>query len=696
MTTDPTSRRTLTLAVLILLVGLCYVHGHYQEYVFDDQSLIGRNEAIQSIDYLPGLLGFGPKAGVPSHRMVRNLSYALDFAVWGTDLRGFHLTNVFIHLLATVLVYGLGRRVFGPGPWAFLLALLWGAHPIQTDSVTYLSGRRDVLAGMFYLWAMDRYLAWRVDGAGRTTLVASFVLYVIGCFAKEVAVTLPAVIVLYEVVRARREDKGGAHPFATLWRQARTRFMVAPVYYGLLAVFPLAFTLYILKFHPYNVGEHYLSIHLKLDRLSIATYGLHYLKLMVFPRDLSLDYFPDSLPGSPGIADPTTLCAIAVLSVLTALTVYAIQRGSHAGFGAGWFVITFLPMSNLIIRSNEPVAEHYLYVPSVGFVLAVVAGLRAVAGRRPAWRPAVLVVAAAMALALGWRTDSRNRAWENPELVYKESLAVFPRSSRLLNNLACLYVERNQLDEALVTVKAAIAASYREALYHYNYGFIMRKQERFEEALKAYDIAISQSPHYVDPRVGRAFTLIRLRRFDEAVKAYDELIDHNGQGPRGWYFHHWRGVALREKGAFLESRQAFALALERGSRHPETLWQLSMTCAAEARKAAPDKAPALWAESEKLLNEAIAQEPQSAVLRGVQGDLYREMGANEKALASYTQMALANDEYTADSAVRRAKLYRQMGNKDKARETYAIAKSYQVTDADLESYLGTGDSPRSR
>lgn len=681
-----TRELTIALTALLALVCLCYRHGQYQEYVFDDAFLIRTNESIQSIENLPGLL-FGAGAGgkgVPSHRMVRNLSYALDYALWGQDLRGFHITNIFIHLLNTLLVFGLGRRVFGAGPWAFLLALLWGVHPVQTDSVTYLSGRRDVLAGLFYLWAMDQYLAWRVDGAGRGSLVRCLALYVIGCFAKEVAVTLPAIVVFYEVVRARREERDWTTPVATLWRQARDRFRVAPVFYSALAAFPVAFTWYVLRYHPYNVGSHYITKRLPLDFLSVATYGLHYLKLMVFPRDLSLDYFPQSLPGSPGLADPTTLLALGVHAILALATLFAIARGSHAGFGAAWFVITFLPMSNLVIKSNEPVAEHYLYLPSVGFVLAVVAGLRALAGRRPALFGPVVLAAGLAALALGVRTDLRNRAWEDPEQVYVESLAVFPRSSRIWNNRACLWMDRQDHAKALDFVERALEISPGEALYHYNRGFALRKLGRLEEALASYDRAVAASEFYVDAHIGRAFCRILAKKYDDAIRSYDHLIAWQGEEARGWYFHHWRGVACREKGDLADSRKSLTIALEKGKRHPETLWQLAMTRAAAKE----------WAQAEELMKEAISVAPESAVLLGVLGDMYRDMGRLPDALKAYTDMAKANEEYAADAAVRRAKVYRALGRVEDARAAYQVARGYEFKDPELEAYFS--DKPRSR
>jgi len=680
------------LMAVLAVVALCYLHGFYEEYVFDDAGLIGRNESIKSIEYLPSLIGWG-KATVPGHRVIRNLSYVLDYVVWGDNVRGYHYSSLFIHLLNTVLVLGLARRLLGEGPWPYLAALLWGVHPVLTDAVTYLSGRRDVLSALFYLWALDRYLAWRMREAGRGALAASYVLYLVGCFTKEVAVTLPAVIVLYEVVNARRAEPDPKHPLATLARQAFAQFMTAPVYYTLLAAFPGAFTWYILHYHPFNVVTGYVTERLKTDLLSVATYGLHYLVLMVFPRDLSVDYFPQSLPGSPGIADPTTLVAIAVLSGLAVLTLIAIARGSPAGFGAGFFVIAFLPMSNLFIRFNEPVAEHYLYLPAVGMALAVTSGLRVLARRWPDARDGLVTAAVVAALALALRTDARNREWGDPEQLFTSSLAIFPRSSRMWNNLGCIYIHRGDLAGAKGAVERAIELSPREPLYHYNRAFIMRKEGRWADALVEYDRSLAVAPDYVDAQIGRAFDLIQLKRYDEALSEYRVILEERADDPHAWYYHHWSGVAQREKGDFARARAEFDVALELGHRHPETLWQKALGVIAEAR--ASRASGALHAEAETLLKEAIEKAPESAVLQGVLGDLYREIGRSEDALAAYRAMAAADDAYVADAALRRARLLVTLKRLDEARETYAVARSYDFKDPELDAQLA-GSSPRSR
>ncbi|MBI4860852.1 MAG: tetratricopeptide repeat protein [Candidatus Riflebacteria bacterium] len=701
MATGNASPANRHLAVLLIAVALCYVHGYYESFVFDDINLIERNESIRSLDYLPGLVGLGGEK-VPTHRVVRTLTYALDYQLWGTNAKGYHLTNLLIHLLNVVLVLKIGSLLWPSGPTPFLAALLWGIHPVQTEAVTYLSGRRDVLSALFYLWAVFLYLRWRCGHGSPRHLAGCLAAYAIGCFTKEVTVTVPGVIGAYELVRffkdrsveaAKLPDGTGPGFVGALLSRVRDLVGGAPLFFGLLALFPLAFTAYIFKLHPFNYGQYYVTRPLPTDLLSLAKFGVHYLWLLIFPKDLSIDYFPESLSPSTGLLEPATLGALAVHLALAVVLIRFTWRGSKAAFAGLWFVVTFLPMSNLFFSSNEPVAEHYLYLPSVGFFWAVALGVAAIQTLRPDWTPLVNAFVVVAALGLAFRTDGRNREWEDPVRIYRSSLSVFPRNSRLMNNLACYYLGRQDYEKALPLLDASMKLSPRENLYHYNKALALRKLGLFKEAHLEYQEALRGAPHYVDAMMGLAFNQILLKDFRGALSTYEHALHHVGD--RAWYIHHWRGVALRELGDFARSREEFQAALKLGHRHPETLWQLALAIAAQARTRTGEprgRAGRLRSEAEQLLEEAVAAAPESAVLRGTLGDLYRESGDLARALEQYTAMGLANEEYTAESALRRARVHRQTGDRAKALEAYRAALSFGFADKDLEGYLGLSSS----
>src|SRR5256885_4507444 len=147
---------------LVIVVFLCFANALRNDFVFDDISLVSVNNQIRSLN-LPLLLS--------SYRPIRDISYAIDFALWGENPFGFHLTSILIHAANVLLVFGLVRRLTKDLVTATLTALIFAVHPLQTEAVTYILGRRDGLFILFYVFAFHRYLTyyrsrWSVEAVG--------------------------------------------------------------------------------------------------------------------------------------------------------------------------------------------------------------------------------------------------------------------------------------------------------------------------------------------------------------------------------------------------------------------------------------------------------------------------------------------------------------------------------------------------
>jgi hypothetical protein len=176
----------IAVAALIVAVGLCYASALSNGFVFDDHFHVLEDKSFRSLSNVPKLL-------VASYRPLRDITYALDFALWGERAFGFHLTSIVMHLVNTVLVFFLVRRLSGWVLGASLAAMVFAVQPIQVDSVGYISGRRDVLFSLFFLLSFLCYLAYRrVVGSRRGRhyrLRASFFFALFGvCWGPQLAV----------------------------------------------------------------------------------------------------------------------------------------------------------------------------------------------------------------------------------------------------------------------------------------------------------------------------------------------------------------------------------------------------------------------------------------------------------------------------------------------------------------------------
>src|SRR5215208_2773042 len=226
----------LTAAALAIAVFICYANSMGNDFVFDDQYLVLIYSRPRSFSHLIEML-------IDSYRPVRNLSYILDFAVWGANPFGFHLTNVLIHAANTVLVFFLVRH-FRVGPvLSMLAALIFAVHPIQTDSVAYISGRRDVLFTLLYLAAFYAYLTYR-ERKSRVFFALFVILWALSLMSKEMAVSLPLIIFLWNYCELWGAETGSW--MSKSLKAARGAFIKDRLLYLALAVAAFALTWYLL------------------------------------------------------------------------------------------------------------------------------------------------------------------------------------------------------------------------------------------------------------------------------------------------------------------------------------------------------------------------------------------------------------------------------------------------------------------
>jgi len=338
----------LTVALFPLLVGPFFADDYLHIEVAERLRQALSGGWVLHID-TAGAWWTPPGMSVEYFRPLVVLSFAADRLLYGEHAFGYHLTNLALHAAGTWLVWGIGRRVLGPGFAAWGAAALFAIHPCHTLAVGWISGRTDVLAGVLYMAAFLAYLESRAAGGGRRALLTAgtLVLFALALFAKEMALTLPAVMLGHALLRPEGE------PLA--------RRLVTPALAAVLAAAYLALRIVVLGgFHPpptpfaYHLGDPGLAWHL-------ATAPLLYL------ADFVLFVPADPMATEPfWRAHPVLLVLFVALILQTFKT--SLQRAPDraiAVWGLGWMGITILPVLMLTI------GEHFLYLPSAGYCLLV-------------------------------------------------------------------------------------------------------------------------------------------------------------------------------------------------------------------------------------------------------------------------------------------------------------------------------------
>jgi tetratricopeptide (TPR) repeat protein len=435
----------------VFLIGLAaclpYSVALRSPFVFDDEKLVLENETIRDLRRMPETFDiFSTRWDAlelrANYRPLRFLSYAIDYQItrWiFGDFRPealptvvFHVHNLVLHVLNALLLVAIGRRLLGDRAAALVLGLLFALHPLMTEAVTYVSGRRDVLSAFFFLTALRLTL---VSDTRRKSWFFVPVLFALGLLSKEMVVTLPAVILLVDLARRAKFDAPRIALHAVLWAMA------------------LGFTAFEAS-SPRLVagaaGGSALSTALTAPR-----YIARYLGLLLFPRGLSLDYSYDAIPSSTGLLDPaTTLPAIVLAAGLAGAGIVLLaRRRALAAIGILWFLGTLAPVLQ-IVPIPERFAERFVYLPAIG-VLLLGAGLFAAARRA---HPAVAWTAACTVLVvLGVRTGFRNAEWTKPLDLWGSAARTQPRCARARLAHAQALSAADRYGEAVDEATAAIA-----------------------------------------------------------------------------------------------------------------------------------------------------------------------------------------------------------------------------------------------
>jgi hypothetical protein len=528
-------KKFLVCLALGAAIGVAYSNILSGEFVFDDYLLVVSNPALPKVAARPWLAIFPSILG---YRPFRTLSYVLDYRLAGMTPWVFHVSNILYHWITACLVFlvtlRLTKDVDSPSlgnedalavrGWrtAFFVACIWALHPVQTDSVSYIAGRRDVIGGLclfLAFWAYLRFREAQPDNIWRSGwLLLSCGVYGLGILSKESVLVLPALCWFYDVFREG------------FWESLRRRwglyFFVLLCGVAVLWYFAGAMLLKTVLNSSWHGGS------LQGNFATVARIWTHYLSVLIFPRTLQADYSYDAFPVSHSFFEPEVLAALSILGIVASVACLLGRRRPLIGYGALWMVIAILPVSHLI-PIKELVAEHYLYVPAFGF--ALIGGVLLDAACSPkstaatwAGRPIVVygVVICLLVLA-GFRIRWRNQDWANEETLWTRTAQTAPRCVRAHYNLAGVFLRQQRVEEAEqeFTKVLALAPTHVDALA--GFGEIAFQKRQYGRAL-AYALqaqTINARSFRVQYLLG--WVKLALKNLDEAERHFKQAMALN-------------------------------------------------------------------------------------------------------------------------------------------------------------------------
>ncbi len=508
----PSGWHTLLLVALVFAGATVYANALTDPFVFNDARQIVNNERIHTL----GSSFYG-------HHPVTNFTFGINHAIGGLDVVGYRVVNISIHILAALTLYGIVRRTLttrrlrekwgGSSVWmAFAVALLWLIHPLQTESVTYISQRSESLMGLWYLLTLYCVLRGATTSRATAWLVAAVACCALGMGSKAVMLTAPIAVLAFDRIYLADSTSQLIKRRGWVYLLLLGTWLV-PVITGLVReVLDPNTTAATVGFGVRSITP----IEYAMTQPGVL---LQYLKLSLWPQSLCLDYnwHPVTSLRQPG--------AIAIVIVLALLlwAVVALLRRPMVGFLGLWFFLILAPTSSFI-PLTVPLSEHRMYLPLIAIVLIGVFGVRALlvdmvqrrSGARGVLAAIVLLLVAA---PLAYGTIRRNQDYTDPLTMWNTVATERPNNPRPHYEIGKILHDRGAVRKAQAALLQAIELDPDHADAHLLLGLGYARQNYHREAFDTL---------YRATQLGRvdANVLAHLGISSTVLAEYDRAVDY--------------------------------------------------------------------------------------------------------------------------------------------------------------------------
>ena len=536
----PTSRNRGWFLGLLLVVAviLAYQPVWHAGFIWDDYAHVTK-PALRSLNGL-GRIWMQLGATQQYYPLVHSVFW-VEHRLWGDATVGYHFINILLHAVSALLLVKLLRQLKIPGAW--LAAAIFALHPVQVESVAWISELKNTLSGAFYLGSALAYLGFDRNRSGGNYALALGV-FVLGLLSKTVIATLPAaLLVVFWWQRGKLSWKQDVRPLIP--------FFVAGIGAGL-------FTAWVEG--KYIIGAESSEFNFSIiERFLIAgRVTWFYLGKLFWPVNLVFVY--PRWHVSPRVWWQYLYPGAALLL----LGVLGWQRRRWRGPLAGllFFGGTLFPalgFFNVYPFRFSLVADHFQYLAGIGPIVLVAAGgstlFSSFRERRWIWGPALCGILLAVLCVLTWR---QSRTYQNDETLWRTTLARNPNSSLVHNNLGNFFLQNGRGDEAAEQFRKALEIEPRYALAHNNLGAALYQLGRVDEAVTHYQKALEIEPRYAQAHNNLGIALFQKGQVDAAIAHFQKALAIQ---PNNAEIYNNFGNALREKGEVDEALSCFQKAV---------------------------------------------------------------------------------------------------------------------------------------
>lgn len=494
----------LVLAAVTIVVYRPAWHGGF---LWDDDVYITGNDLLTAPD---GLRRIWFSLDSPSQYFpLVYTTFRIERSIWGLDPTGYHWTNLLLHVGNALLVWAVLTRLKVPGAW--LAAAVFALHPVQVESVAWITERKNVLMGFFFLLTLLAWIVFVNDKTKRRWLFygLGLILYALALSAKTTACTLPAALFL--ILWLEKKPIGWKQFFQII------PFLALGLGMGLL-------TIWWERYHQ-GTSRSLFTFLSPVERVLVASHAVwFYLSKLIWPSKLTFIYPRWNIAPTQFLSYVWLLAGLLLCVMICFLRRYV---GRSLEVAAGFFVATLSPVLGFIMLFTFRytfVADHYQYLACIGPIALVSAGVIQLADTFKRSRLVILGAACCWVALLGLLTWRQAAAYGDVETLWRTTLAKNPGCWMAHNNLGIVLFEKGQLDEAIAHYRTTLQMEPNFWDADYNLGSALLGKGDVDEAILYCEKAVAKQPNDPDTQVALANALLQKKRTDDAIAHYQKAV----------------------------------------------------------------------------------------------------------------------------------------------------------------------------
>jgi hypothetical protein len=516
--------------VFVLIFATLAVFGRVVTYDFtnyDDDQYVTENHRVQT-----GLtvqnVAWAFTSCKPSYWMpLIWLSYMLDFELYGLNPGGYHLTNLLLHIINTLLLFLIFKRMTGAVWKSAFIAALFALHPLNVESVAWVAERKNVLSTFFWMLTLLTYVYYVARPSLTRYMLIPFT-FAFGLMAKPMVVTLPFVLLLLDYWPLKRfqpeqwlsnNHVHGSKCYSGPGQGRHTLRLILekiPLFLLTAVVSVMTFLVQQSSGAAKSIEQYPLT-----DRIANALVSyVAYMGKMVWPRNLAV-FYPH--PGNSVPWWQLTGAALFLICVSVAF-IRAARRHPYLVVGWLWYLGTLMPAIGLVQSGDQAMADRFTYVPLIGLFIVITWGASELV---KTWRHRgmiLAVTASTLLLAFAMCSSLQLRYWKNNITLFTHALNVTENNFLAHNNLGSALARQGRYEEATAHFMETLRISPNHVPAHYNLGLALAKQGKLDEAIAHYSHALRLRPNYPEALNGLGVALARQGKLEEAIAYFTAAL----------------------------------------------------------------------------------------------------------------------------------------------------------------------------